>query len=166
MLAVVLTAHRIIRKVRTTMHRFLSALVVVGAVGAAASAPHPAIAAAPIPEITAGAVPSLAPMLARITPGVVNIAVRAVRTEPAVAGPFFRRFNLPQNQQTGAKPSHRLRDVDAARVCPTNGHVVENATRIEVTTKDTPLPLLIGGRRYRHAVLIPTNNLPAVPMAI
>ena len=41
-------------------------------------------------------------MLARITPGVVNIAVRGrVREQnPLLQDPFFRRFfNLPQNQQ-------------------------------------------------------------------
>ena len=53
-------------------------------------------------------------MLARITPGVVNIAVRGkVREQnPLLQDPFFRRFfNLPQNQQTaGARdPGHRLR---------------------------------------------------------
>src|SRR5947207_11723224 len=124
------------------MNRILTALVVMGAVGAVAPAPHPAIAAAPIPEV-GGAVPSLAPMLARITPGVVNIAVRGkVREQnPLLQDPFFRRFfNLPQNQQPQERETQATGSgviVDAAKgYVLTNGHVVENATRIEVTTKD------------------------------
>jgi Do/DeqQ family serine protease len=157
------------------MNRIVSALVVMGAVGAAASAPNAAIAAAPIPEVGGGAVPSLAPMLARITPGVVNIAVRGkVREQnPLLQDPFFRRFfNLPQNQQTQERETQATGSgviVDAARgYVLTNGHVVENATRIEVTTKDNRrfTAKLIGRDVDTDvAVLqIPTNNLPAVPM--
>src|SRR5713226_4507552 len=71
---VLLTAHRIIGKVLPTMIRMSSALVVIG-VAALMTALQPALAAAPIPEVAGAAVPTLAPMLARITPGVVNIAV-------------------------------------------------------------------------------------------
>jgi serine protease Do len=157
------------------MNRILSALVVMGAVGAVAPAPKSAIAAAPIPTV-GGGVPSLAPMLARITPGVVNIAVRGkVREQnPLLQDPFFRRFfNLPQNQQTQERETQATGSgviVDAARgYVLTNGHVVENATRIEVTTKDNRRfnAKLIGRDSDTDiAVLqIPTtNNLPAVPM--
>src|SRR6266851_1628197 len=89
------------------MIRMLSALLVMSAVAAIAPpgiAPllPPALAAAPIPEVGGAVVPSLAPMLSRITPGVVNIAVRGRVKEqnPLLQDPFFRRFfNLPQNQQ-------------------------------------------------------------------
>ena len=136
--------------------------------------PSSAIAAAPIPEV-GGAVPSLAPMLARITPGVVNIAVRGkVREQnPLLQDPFFRRFfNLPQNQgsqerETQATGSGVIIDATRGYVL-TNGHVVENATRIEVTTKDNRrfTAKLVGRDPDTDiAVLqIPTNNLPAVPM--
>jgi Do/DeqQ family serine protease len=174
LLAVVPDGARIIRKVPATMNRILSALVVVGALGAVASAPSSAIAAGPIPEV-GGAVPTLAPMLARITPGVVNIAVKGrVREQnPLLQDPFFRRFfNLPQNQQPQERETQATGSgviVDAARgYVLTNGHVVENATRIEVTTKDNRrfTAKLIGRDADTDvAVLqIPTNNLPAVPM--
>src|ERR1700732_254698 len=125
------------------MKRVLSALDLMSGPAAVMPAPHPALAAAPIPEIGGAAVPSLAPMLSRITPGVVNIAVRGRVKEqnPLLQDPFFRRFfNLPQNQppeerETQATGSGVI--VDAAHgYVLTNGHVAENATRIEVTTKE------------------------------
>jgi S1-C subfamily serine protease len=172
--AVVPDGARIIRKVFPTMNRILSALVMMGALGVVASAPPSAIAAAPIPDI-GGAVPSLAPMLARVTPGVVNIAVRGkVREQnPLLQDPFFRRFfSLPENQRPQERETQATGSgviVDAARgYVLTNGHVVENATRIEVTTKDNHrfTAKLIGRDPDTDiAVLqIPTNNLTAVPM--
>ena len=172
---VLLAPHRTIRKVLSTMIRILSALVMMGAVAAIAPAPQPALAAGVIPDIGGAAVPSLAPMLTRITPGVVNIAVRGrVREQnPLLQDPFFRRFfNLPQNQlpeerETQATGSGVI--VDAAQgYVLTNGHVAENATRIEVTTKDNKrfTAKLIGiDTATDIAVLqIPAGNLTAVPM--
>ncbi len=161
-----------LRKVLTAMNRILSALMLLGA-AAFASAPHPALAGAPIPEATG--IPTLAPMLARITPGVVNIAVRGrVREQnPLAQDPFFRQFfNLPQGQlprerETQATGSGVI--VDPARgYILTNGHVVENATRIEVTTKDNRrfTARLIGRDSDTDiAVLqIPAEGLTAVPL--
>ena len=157
------------------MIRMLSALLAMGAVAASVPFPQPALAAAPIPEVGGGAVPSLAPMLARITPGVVNIAVRGRVKEqnPLLQDPFFRRFfNLPQNQQPEERETQATGSgviVDAARgYVLTNGHVAENATRIEVTTKDNRrfTAKLIGiDKDTDIAVLqIPASNLAAVPM--
>jgi Do/DeqQ family serine protease len=157
------------------MNRIWSALLVSGAIVALAPLAEPAVAAAPLPQAAGGAVPSLAPMLARITPGVVNIAVRGkVREQnPLLQDPFFRRFfDLPQNQRPQERETQATGSgviVDAANgYVLTNGHVVENATRIEVTTKDN--------RRYTAKLIgrdpdtdvavlqIPTNGLVAVPM--
>ena len=157
------------------MIRVLSALVVMGAVAALAPGPQPAVAAGLIPEVGGGAVPTLAPMLSRITPGVVNIAVHGkVREQnPLLQDPFFRRFfNLPQNQQSEERETQATGSgviVDAARgYVLTNGHVVENATRIEVTTKDNrrfPAKLIGRDADTDVAVLqIATGNLTAVPM--
>lgn len=157
------------------MNRMLSALVVLSAVAGVAPAPPAARAAAPIPEVGGGAVPSLAPMLARVTPGVVNIAVRGrVREQnPLLQDPFFRRFfNLPDNQRTQERETQATGSgviVDAARgYILTNGHVVENATHIEVTTKDNhrfTAKLLGRDADTDVAVLqIPAENLVAVPM--
>jgi Do/DeqQ family serine protease len=170
-----LPAPRTIRKVLSTMIRVLSALVVMGAVAALALGPQPAVAAGVIPEVGGGAVPTLAPMLSRITPGVVNIAVRGrVREQnPLLQDPFFRRFfNLPQNQQSEERDTQATGSgviVDAAHgYVLTNGHVVENATRIDVTTKDNrrfPAKLIGRDADTDIAVLqIATGNLTAVPM--
>jgi Do/DeqQ family serine protease len=161
------------------MMRIVSALVILGAAavyapGGVGGAP-PALAAAPIPEVGGAAMPSLAPMLARITPGVVNIAVRGrVREQnPLLQDPFFRRFfNLPQNQKPEERETQATGSgviVDAAQgYVLTNGHVVENATKIEVTTKDNRRfnARLIGVDTATDvAVLqIPANGLTAVPI--
>src|SRR5215469_5460683 len=158
----VLPMAQLSRMVPSTMKRVLSALVLMSGVAAIACAPPPSIAAAPIPEV-GGAVPTLAPMLARVTPGVVNIAVRGkVKAEnPLLQDPFFRRFfNLPQRSQpeereTQATGSGVVVDAQNGYVL-TNGHVVENATRMDVTTKDI---LLLSARllcwdRDTHVALL------------
>lgn len=87
--------------------------------------------------------PSLAPMLERVTPAVVNIAARnQIRAEehPLLSDPFFRWFfDAP-----GRTPRHKSRQslgsgviVDAARgYVLTNHHVVSKADQIEVTLHD------------------------------
>jgi Do/DeqQ family serine protease len=165
----------VICKVLTTMKRLLSALVLMSGAAAMMPAPHPALAAAPIPEIGGAAVPSLAPMLARITPGVVGVSVRGrVREEnPLLQDPFFRRFfNLPQRQQQEERETQATGSgviVDAAQgYVLTNGHVVDNATRIEITTKDNrrSVARLIGKDSDTDIALlqIPAQNLTAVPI--
>ena len=157
------------------MNRMFSAFVLMSGVAACMPAADSALAAAPIPEIGGGAVPSLAPMLSRVTPGVVNIAVRGkVKSEnPLLQDPFFRRFfNLPQRQQTEERETQATGSgviVDAAQgYVLTNGHVVENATRIEVTTKDNRrfTAKLVGRDAETDIALlqIPSQNLVAVPM--
>src|SRR5438105_6462030 len=157
------------------MNRVLSAFVLMSGVAACMPAAESALAAPPIPEAAGGAVPSLAPMLARVTPGVVNIAVRGkARTEnPLLQDPFFRRFfNLPQRQQQEERETQATGSgviVDAAQgYILTNGHVVENATRIEITTKDNRrlTARLIGKDSDTDIALlqVPAQNLTAVPI--
>jgi Do/DeqQ family serine protease len=157
------------------MHRFWSALLLMGAVAGIAPEPQPALAAGLIPEVGGGAVPSLAPMLSRITPGVVNIAVRGrVKEEnPLLQDPFFRRFfNVPQNQQLQERETQATGSgviIDAAQgYVLTNGHVAANATRIEVITKDNRrlTAKLIGtdGDTDVAVLQIPAGNLTAVPL--
>jgi Do/DeqQ family serine protease len=162
-------------KVLIAMKRVLSALVLMSGAAVVMPAPHVALAAAPIPEIGGAAVPSLAPMLARITPGVVGVSVRGrVREEnPLLQDPFFRRFfNLPQRQQQEERETQASGSgviVDAAQgYVLTNGHVVENATRIEITTKDNrrSVARLIGKDSDTDIALlqIPAQNLTALPI--
>jgi Do/DeqQ family serine protease len=157
----------------STMKRVLSALVVSGGVTLAAGNLFPALAGAPIPEVGGTAIQSLAPMVSRITPGVVGVSVRGrVREDnPLLQDPLFRRFfNMqqgPVERETEAAGSGVI--VDAAQgYVLTNAHVVENATSIEVTTKDNHRfnAKLIGRDPDTDiAVLqIPANGLTAVPI--
>jgi Do/DeqQ family serine protease len=154
------------------MHRVLSALILSGAI--ALTSCVRADAAAPIPELGGAAVPTLAPMLSRITPGVVGIAVKGkVREEnPLLQDPFFRRFFNLQQQQPVERETQAVGSgviVDAAQgYVLTNSHVVENATSIDVTTKDerTLHARLIGRDPGTDiAVLqIPASGLTTVPL--
>ncbi|HVC53295.1 MAG TPA: Do family serine endopeptidase [Stellaceae bacterium] len=153
------------------MKSVLSALVLIGGM-ALLCMPSPLYAGAPIPAM---GVPTIAPMLQRVTPGVVNIAVRGRVREvnPLAQDPFFRRFlNMAPGQQMQERETQATGSgviVDAAQgYVLTNAHVVANETRIEVTTKDNRrfTARLIGRDAETDiAVLkIPPDHLTAVPM--
>jgi Do/DeqQ family serine protease len=154
------------------MKRVLSALVVSGGIVLVSGAPCSSFAGAPIPEVGGGPLHSIAPVVSRVTPGVVGIAVRGrVREDnPLLQDPMFRRFfnmQQPVERETQATGSGVI--VDAAQgYVLTNAHVVENASSIEVTTKDNRrLKARLVGRDSETdiAVLqIPSGNLTAVPM--
>ena len=123
------------------MNPVLSALVLSGGIALVTGVPFSALAGAPIPEMGGSPIQSIAPVVSRVTPGVVGISVRGrVREDsPLFQDPVFRRFfNLQQQpieRETQAAGSGVI--VDAAQgYVLTNAHVVENATSIEVTTKD------------------------------
>ena len=155
------------------MKRVLSALVVSGGIALTTSIVSPVLAGAPIPLADGAPVQTLAPVVSRITPGVVGISVRGrVREDnPLLQDPVFRRFfNLqqqPVERETQAAGSGVI--VDAAQgYVMTNAHVVENASSIEVTTKDNRrLTAKLIGRDPDTdiAVLqIPAGGLTAVPI--
>ena len=132
-----------------------------------------AFAGAPIPEVGGAPMQSIAPVVGRVTPGVVGISVRGrVREDnPLLQDPLFRQFfNLrqgPIERETEAAGSGVI--VDAAQgYVLTNNHVVENATNIEVTTKDNrQLKARLIGRDPETdiAVLqIAAGGLTSVPM--
>jgi len=89
--------------------------------------------------------PTLAPLLAEITPAVVNISVegqQAAELNPFFNDPFFRRFfdlqpmpQQPQMRRQLSAGSGVIFDADEGYVL-TNHHVVENGDRIIVTLKD------------------------------
>lgn len=101
-------------------------------------------AQAALPSVTGDgdALPSLAPMLEKASPAVVNIAVetriRAARN-PLMEDPFFRRFfNIPEQQRerrAASAGSGVIVDAKNGYVL-TNAHVVKNADTIEVTLTD------------------------------
>jgi Do/DeqQ family serine protease len=119
----------------------LSALVLSGAISLVTGTLCPSLAGAPVPEAGGAAVTSVAAVVRRITPAVVGVSVRGQLREdnPLTQDPLFRRFfnmrQAPVEEETEATGSGVI--VDAARgFVLTNNHVVENATSIEVTTKD------------------------------
>ena len=98
------------------------------------------VRAAPLP--LRDGVPTLAPLLRKITPAVVNISVATVaprRHNPLLRDPFFRRFfNLPDDAPPRPKQSAGSGViVDAERgFVLTNHHVVARADSVTVTLKD------------------------------
>ncbi len=87
--------------------------------------------------------PSLAPMLERVTPTVVNIATytRVQVRNPLMEDPFFRRFfNVPGDtprryRRAQAAGSGVIVDADKGYIV-TNYHVVDSADEIQVTFAD------------------------------
>jgi Do/DeqQ family serine protease len=147
---------------------FLAALVAV-LVGLS-----PLPAGAVLPEAVDGQeLPTLAPMLERATPGVVNIATRGrVRVEsPLLQDPFFRRFfDFPFPEMPRERPTQNLGSgviVDAEQgLLLTNAHVIERADEITVTLRDGRRfdAEIIGADRETDVALlrIPAENLTAL----
>ncbi|MGA2399880.1 MAG: Do family serine endopeptidase [Steroidobacteraceae bacterium] len=103
---------------------------------------------APPPAATEAApMPSLAPMVKRVSPAVVNIATRGTIKEkpgqrnPLLDDPFFRRFfdvppdMKPRERQFQSAGSGVIVDAKNGYII-TNHHVVENASEITVTLLD------------------------------
>jgi serine protease Do/serine protease DegQ len=119
--------------------------VAVGALALSLTGLAPlASAQGPLPaEVNGTPMPSLAPIVKRASPAVVNIATRGTVTErgqrnPLLEDPFFRRFfdvpdQGPRQHQFQSAGSGVVVDAKQGLII-TNAHVVENATEITVTT--------------------------------
>ncbi|WP_018873893.1 DegQ family serine endoprotease [Thioalkalivibrio sp. ALJ16] len=136
----------------------------------------PAPVAAQLPAAVDGEpLPSLAPMLERTIPGVVNIATRARVVEsvsPLFDDPFFRRFfDMPERSRERERQglgSGVIVDAEAGTIL-TNSHVIARADAILVTLYD--------GRQYEAEVVgtdpatdvavirIEADGLQAIPLA-
>jgi serine protease DegQ len=118
-------------------------------------------------------VPSLAPMLKKATPAVVNISSssRSRVTNPLFNDPFFRHFfDLPDNKEKKEEGRGSGVIINARKgYVLTNHHVIEKADKISITLRD--------GRKF-HAKLIgadpetdiallqiPAQNLTALSLA-
>lgn len=118
--------------------------------------------------------PTLAPLLKKVTPAVVNIAVQghvATQSNPLFADPFFRQFfnvpNMPRERKFKAAGSGVIVDAKHGYVL-TNNHVIRHADKVSVALKD--------GRTFKAKVIgadadadiaviqIPAKNLTALPM--
>ncbi len=110
-------------------------------------------AALPLQNASGQPLPSLAPMLKRVNPAVVNISTFSTQAQvnnPLLNDPFFRHFfNIPEGhypQQQGPQqqgPQRRKQSagsgviVDAAKgIVMTNYHVVKDADEVEVSLVD------------------------------
>ena len=118
-------------------------------------------------------VPTLAPMLKKTLPGVVNVFTRTtvrVRQNPLLEDPFFRRFfNVPE------QPTERTQQslgsgvvVDAGKgYIITNHHVIDGADEISVNLSDgrtLPAELVGSDPETDVAVLkVKAEKLTAVP---
>jgi serine protease Do/serine protease DegQ len=119
-------------------------------------------------------VPSLAPMVKRVSPAVVNIAIRGTVQDqnPLLNDPFFRRFfdvpNAPRQRQFQSAGSGVIVDAKQGLIV-TNTHVIENATEITVTLLDNrSLTAKVVGKDPGSDVAllkVEANNLTAIALA-
>jgi len=131
-----------------------------------------AAARAPLLDESRGVL-TLAPMLDKVTPAVVNISVTArvaAEDNPLMRDPFFRRFFESPDatpRQVAAAGSGVIIDASKGLVV-TNHHVVKSADRITVTIKDGRQlqAKLIGSDAATDIALlkVEAKNLTAVPL--
>jgi serine protease Do/serine protease DegQ len=127
------------------------------------------------PYIDGQPLPSLAPMLERAMPAVVNISTSTnieVSQNPLMQDPYFRQFfNVPEQsrrQQKNSLGSGVIIDSSRGLVL-TNNHVIDKADKIVVTLHDGRQlnAELIGTDPESDVAIIrvPGNNLTQLPIA-
>lgn len=120
-----------------SLHRFFLSITLMMAVFS-----NPVSAALPH-SVDDREVPTLAPMIEKVRPAVVNIATRGsvdVQNHPLLNDPLFRRFfkgfeNMPQRKEVKSLGSGVIIDADAGYIV-TNHHVIDGADEIAVTFHD------------------------------
>jgi serine protease Do/serine protease DegQ len=122
------------------------------------------------------AVPSLAPIIKKTSPAVVNIAtkgtIKDTARNPLLDDPFFRRFfdapDSPRERQFQSAGSGVIVDAKNGYII-TNAHVLENATEITVTfLDDRQIKAEVVGKDTGSDVAVlkvPAKNLAAMPLA-
>ena len=128
-------------------------------------------------ELYGGPVQSLAPMLEKIMPAVVNISTKTeiqMRDHPLMRDPFYRHFfGLPNQPRSRKRQSSSLGSgviVDSrAGYVITNNHVIDKAQEITVTLQDgrTLNATLVGSDPESDVAVIKIapQNLTAIPVA-
>ena len=124
--------------------RLIPAAAILATIASAGQVTH---AALPLSPPADSPMPSLAPMVKRASPAVVNIATRGTIREkqsqrnPLLDDPFFRRFfdappdARPRERQFQSAGSGVIVDARNGYII-TNNHVVENASEITITLLD------------------------------
>lgn len=118
--------------------------------------------------------PTLAPMLEKVTPAVVNIATRGhvnVRENPLFSDPFFRHFfdipSQPRKRQTQSLGSGVVVDAKHGYII-TNHHVIDKADEITVTLRsgESLQAKVIGTDPDTDVAVIQVEekNLTAIPL--
>ncbi len=137
----------------------------------------PSLAALPVADGEGNKLPSLAPMLKKVNPAVVNIATfsRQQAYNPLLNDPFFRRFfNIPDTRRQ--QPQKRQRSAGSGVIVDakngtllTNYHVIKDSDEVQVS--------LIDGRAFEATVVgadpeldiavlkIDAKDLAEVPLA-
>ncbi len=123
-------------------------------------------------------VPSLAPMVKRISPSVVNIATRGTIKEqgqrnPLLDDPFFRRFfdappdQAPRERQFQSAGSGVIVDAKNGYII-TNHHVIANASEITITLLDNRsfTATVIGSDEGSDIAVLQAKQPNLVPMPL
>ena len=132
-------------------------------------------AALPVADSDGNRLPTLAPMLERTTPAVVNIATSGhvrVQGNPLFDDPFFRHFfdvpEQPRQRRTQSLGSGVIVDADKGYIL-TNNHVIDKADEITVTLRsgDSYKAKLIGTDPDSDVAVIQikAEGLTAIPMS-
>ena len=139
-------------------------------------APVPSLAAAlPQADSQGTELPTLAPMVERVSPAVVNISTTGrvrVQESPLYRDPFFRFFfdlpDRPRQRQTQSLGSGVVVDAQRGYVI-TNNHVIDRATEIRVTLMDgRQLTATVVGTDPEvdiAVIQIPAEDLTEIPLA-
>ena len=159
------------------MHiRVVKPLLLMSILSACLSMPFTSQAAGLPPYVDGQPMPSLAPMLERAMPAVVNISTSTniqVSQNPLMQDPFFREFfNVPEQQmrrqQKNSLGSGVIIDSSQGLVL-TNNHVIDKADKIMVTLHDGRQlnAKLIGTDPESDVAIIrvPSGNLTQLPIA-
>lgn len=169
------TAHRsaLALRLRSAAFGALLTLAAIGLYALAQNALRPVHAA--LPAVVEGQpLPSLAPMLERVTPAVVNIHSKTVVRvrNPLAEDPFFRQFfGLPMVPQERVQQSLGSGVIVNARegLVLTNNHVIEGADDISVTLADgrTVTAEFVGSDPDTDVgvLRIPADGLAELPLA-
>ncbi len=161
------------------MRKLFSAALVLAAAGTgltlSAGCPAPtAQARTPAPDRAVGALPSLAPLVDRLSPAVVNVNVEVQASPADMSDPLeqFRFFfGLPEGFE-GQRPNRSGQGsgfvISADGYVLSNNHVVAGADKVSVTFQDgeTRTATLVGSDPRTDVALLKVSgkNLPHVPL--